>query len=329
VKTDDNPKLKIVEEHLRSLTDMVFVTDQRTIKSTSGVFDENRPDAPQIHIWGDLTGRLGRVGADHDAKSIDMERIVAEALVGVLKKTSEFMVSKAMSSSSLGERGANQVYLDISKAIVRSVDMKSVDPEQARVSLLKSVKYVSEQVSRYEKYRILGKFDLSPIALELQNASPAVVAQLISVLEPYIKSLDQRLEANKSLLNLMSSFEVMVNKYLRRKEMVVRLVDGISFRDGDGLPLEVDSLSSGERHLIFLACAAILSRDEPTVILIDEPELSLNYKWQRDLLPGLVSLAGPDTQFIVATHSFEIISGARKALVSLEPSHSVTDSNDN
>lgn len=60
--------------------------------------------------------------------------------------------------------------------------------------------------------------------------------------------------------------------------------------------------SKGEKTLLCLLLVAYLSRKENMVFLLDEPDLSLHIRWQRQLLSSLRKLA-PVAQFIVATHS--------------------------
>lgn len=60
--------------------------------------------------------------------------------------------------------------------------------------------------------------------------------------------------------------------------------------------------SKGEKTLLCLLLVAYLSRRENMVFLLDEPDLSLHIRWQRQLIPSLRKLA-PIAQFIVATHS--------------------------
>jgi len=64
----------------------------------------------------------------------------------------------------------------------------------------------------------------------------------------------------------------------------------------------LDKLSSGERHLLTLLTVVLVFGASRDFILIDEPEISLNMEWQRDLLPLLNELS-PGAQIIVATHS--------------------------
>ncbi|MCW5209732.1 ATP-binding protein, partial [Desulfobulbus sp. US1] len=51
--------------------------------------------------------------------------------------------------------------------------------------------------------------------------------------------------------------------------------------------------------------------------IIDEPEISLNAKWQRNLIPLLSELA-PNTQIIVASHSPAIAKKYIKSLVIID-----------
>lgn len=54
--------------------------------------------------------------------------------------------------------------------------------------------------------------------------------------------------------------------------------------------------------------------------MIDEPEISLNIKWQRRLVQSLLDIAkGANTQFIFASHSMELLAQHRERVVRLEP----------
>jgi energy-coupling factor transporter ATP-binding protein EcfA2 len=71
----------------------------------------------------------------------------------------------------------------------------------------------------------------------------------------------------------------------------------------------LDRLSSGQVAL-FAFAGPLVFRDAPAdIVLIDEPEQHLHVQWHRQLLPALRELS-PDTQFLVATHSEEILDSA-------------------
>jgi len=75
----------------------------------------------------------------------------------------------------------------------------------------------------------------------------------------------------------------------------------------DGSTAPFDALSSGQKEIIstlFLIWEA--TRECPSVVLIDEPELHLNQAWHDDIMRMLFELA-PWNQYIIATHSPEVM----------------------
>lgn len=73
-----------------------------------------------------------------------------------------------------------------------------------------------------------------------------------------------------------------------------------------GSRLRFESLSSGQKDIIStLYLIWFLTRQERSVVLIDEPELHLNAEWHRRYVSNLSKLA-PNNQYILATHSPDV-----------------------
>lgn len=70
------------------------------------------------------------------------------------------------------------------------------------------------------------------------------------------------------------------------------------------VPLE--DLSAGMIELVVLAGQVLFHDGPPDVVLIDEPEQHFHVRWQRHIIPALRELS-PSTQFIVATHSLDVL----------------------
>ena len=68
----------------------------------------------------------------------------------------------------------------------------------------------------------------------------------------------------------------------------------------ESLPLQ--SLSSGEKQLLLIFLMVFLTDEKESIILIDEPENSLDISWQYQLINLLVKL-NPNAQFFITTHS--------------------------
>ncbi|MGL4709466.1 MAG: AAA family ATPase [Aeromonas veronii] len=80
--------------------------------------------------------------------------------------------------------------------------------------------------------------------------------------------------------------------------------------------LEPSKLSSGEQQLLLLFCYVLTARDNPSVFMIDEPEISLNVKWQRQLIQSLLDITEKSQiQFIFASHSIELFAQHRRRVV--------------
>lgn len=85
------------------------------------------------------------------------------------------------------------------------------------------------------------------------------------------------------------------------------------FVDLNGQEFGVESLSGGEQQILSKVFPLFTDSMKGHVILIDEPEDSLHPSWQTRLIPILRRCAQiNDCQFILATHSPQIISSVRK-----------------
>lgn len=79
------------------------------------------------------------------------------------------------------------------------------------------------------------------------------------------------------------------------------------------------SLSSGEKQLLHIYDHLLFEVEPNTLVLLDEPELSLHVTWQRNFLKDLqriVELRKFDV--LIATHSPQIVSDKRRWLVKLQ-----------
>lgn len=68
-----------------------------------------------------------------------------------------------------------------------------------------------------------------------------------------------------------------------------------------------DGLSSGQKEIIStLFLIWYHTKNKPSVVFIDEPELHLNAQWHRSFVKNLVKMA-PQNQYIMATHSEDVM----------------------
>lgn len=90
-------------------------------------------------------------------------------------------------------------------------------------------------------------------------------------------------------------------------------LDDIEFKKTNTkAPFLLSEASSGELCILFNILAIAAEITDNTIILLDEPELSLHPEWQQDFLPLLSSvfMKYKKCHFIIATHSPQIVSAA-------------------
>ena len=83
------------------------------------------------------------------------------------------------------------------------------------------------------------------------------------------------------------------------------------FTDSSGKKFGINELSSGEKQLFLRTLAIKMLEPENSIIMIDEPELSLHPKWQQKIVDVYIKI-GRNNQIILATHSPHILGSVEK-----------------
>jgi predicted ATP-binding protein involved in virulence len=65
-------------------------------------------------------------------------------------------------------------------------------------------------------------------------------------------------------------------------------------------------LSSGEKQMLIILLTVLVEDNQPYVLFMDEPEVSLHIEWQKRLIDLIVEL-NPNVQIILTTHSPAVI----------------------
>ncbi len=88
------------------------------------------------------------------------------------------------------------------------------------------------------------------------------------------------------------------------------------FKNSFGEEFNINDLSSGEKQLFIRTLAIKMLEPENSIILIDEPELSLHPKWQQKIVE-IYKKIGKNNQIIIATHSPHILGSVKKESIIL------------
>lgn len=109
-----------------------------------------------------------------------------------------------------------------------------------------------------------------------------------------------------------------INGKFAHKRLFIDRDRGLVARTDDGQILELDALSSGEQHELVLLYDLLFRVKPNTLVLIDEPELSLHVTWQKSFLPDLLKVVeATKYDVILATHSPFIVGDRSDLMVAL------------
>ncbi|WP_186371977.1 AAA family ATPase [Yersinia alsatica] len=163
--------------------------------------------------------------------------------------------------------------------------------------------------SNFIKYGLL-EFDEENDSLIFRKNS--IEKAYTNVLNLYIEDALEKLSAYNELYSKVELFVSLLNeKMLAFKNIKISQERGFYFVSDFGDEIELENLSSGEQNQIVLFYDMIFNTKENSIVLIDEPEISLHVAWQKEFLDGLHKILKVNhiEKVIIATHSPQVING--------------------
>lgn len=121
-----------------------------------------------------------------------------------------------------------------------------------------------------------------------------------------MRMLDYANEADK-IQSRITNYLNIVNRLFADSLKRVEIQDSklvIVQREG---VISLDKLSSGEKQMLLLTMRVFLTNEQPAVIFMDEPEISMHISWQNQLIDVLREL-NPSAQLFITTHSPSVLS---------------------
>ena len=234
-----------------------------------------------------------------------------------IRRTHDWLRQSVLTGAQEGSQSVDDLYRQILLQLSQAGESEGkVSQAQLRSRLLK----LEKRSQRFTEFGIFSGFEAAPYLDLLQLASGDRLASMSSVIEPYLGAQDARLDKLQDLEEVLRAFVTNVNKYLTNKHVEFTLQRGLVILENESeTRLRGNQLSSGERQLLLLLCNALLARSGTGLFIIDEPELSLNARWQRQIVGSLLDcVRGSNVQFVMATHSIEILTRHRRFLARLE-----------
>ncbi|MBL8922196.1 MAG: ATP-binding protein [Myxococcaceae bacterium] len=237
------------------------------------------------------------------------------ALTQALATTARWISRRSVMAANRGSINVRSVYEDVLQKIGSSSTEAPAPQEMERLRRL--LQQIDERTKQHAKYDLGAHHPTQKFlhAVREGSHSAAIAARL---LQPYASSLEERLKAIQPIYELVERFVTTINSMLSDKAVSFKLGDGFLVTNRLGKKLGPNQLSSGEQQLLLLFCYVLSARDLPSVFMIDEPELSLNVKWQRRLVQALLDItADASIQFVFASHSMELLAQHQRLVVRL------------
>lgn len=127
----------------------------------------------------------------------------------------------------------------------------------------------------------------------------------------YLIDSNQKLESFEDLLLKLDLFISTINLRFTNKNIYFNSERSLGLINSTGKVLKVSDLSSGEQHEIILLKYLLFDATPGSIVLIDEPEISLHVAWQKEFLRDLQKVSEiSELRFIIATHSPQIINNS-------------------
>ena len=148
-----------------------------------------------------------------------------------------------------------------------------------------------------------SKKKVSPLLIDLER----VVLQNKdndSLFNYRMRAMNYPEEANR-INNRMNKLFSIINDFFSETNKTIEIdkdTNLLVFRRDETHVISMDKLSAGEKQLLLVLITVFLQDEKPSVLLMDEPELSLHISWQDKLISTIRDL-NPNCQLIISTHS--------------------------
>jgi predicted ATP-binding protein involved in virulence len=168
---------------------------------------------------------------------------------------------------------------------------------------------LSERLLELDRKRLrlreAGLLEQEEQMVQLPRAVEGGVKRLLGL---YLTDVSEKLAAFDAILDRIEILREIIDGHFTYKRMVISREYGFQFETSTGRRLAASSLSSGEQHMLILIYELLFVEQKESLVLIDEPEISLHISWQLSFLSDLERIAKlNNNNILIATHSPQII----------------------
>ncbi|MFI9728535.1 AAA family ATPase [Streptomyces sp. NPDC052092] len=334
-KTEDGVKLdKVFANTCAEFIGMesYLLTDDRQFDSDSVASKiENKTDVLDLSgVHGDETPFDFPADAPNGrrmAPRIGFDPGPADALIlNAIERFDDWARERVVEGVSASSGNVNAVYSHLLDrlAVPQSVNQHTTKQRIERME--RRIRFLAGVSERQAQYGFDAQFPGTDFLAQLGRVQKSSQELAAVALEPYLDSVEAKLRTQENTVSAIALFIDTLNEYLHNKYLSFNVGSGLRVHTSTGHVMPAQKLSSGERQLLTLFCNIMAARTKSSIFVIDEPEISLNIKWQRRLVDSLLGCtAKSGVQLAMASHSFELLSKHRdnvtRLLITEEGSH--------
>ena len=205
-------------------------------------------------------------------------------------------------------------YGTISQSLDRSFPMRVVkqqsSPDLTDEHLRNQLKELEETRSRLIEVGLLDQDEDSEFQIQPQDIDESTK----NALSVYVEDVEKKLNVFNEIAIKINLLKRIINNKFSYKEINFSKEKGFIFTTlynsslSDSKILSPNDLSSGEQHELVLLYELLFKVKPNSLVLIDEPELSLHVGWQIQFLKDLQEITKlANVDILIATHSPDII----------------------
>lgn len=156
-------------------------------------------------------------------------------------------------------------------------------------------------------------YPFNPSSLEALDSTQQTVLSL------YVEDTATKLGVLEDLAQRVQILLDNINKKFKNKQISIERDNGLIVIGPNKIEkLSLSALSSGEQHEIVLMYDLLFKVSKNTLVLLDEPELSLHVSWQKSFLDDLAPIIKiAEFDALIATHSPFIVGDRSDLMVAL------------
>jgi predicted ATPase len=234
-------------------------------------------------------------GKKHIVWNLDPQVNILSGINGVGKSTILNKVFRSVNTNG-----------DLQNHLLKGVHL-TVEPEDATHIRYDIIRSMDSPMLDNETLNMVDSRISSALDFQIYNLQRKYLDYQVNIGNRIISALQQgRTDAAQELSKPKTRFQDIVDDLFEETgKKIVRTENEIRFSQ-IGETLVPYQLSSGEKQMLAILLTVLVEDQQPYVLFMDEPEVSLHIEWQKRLIDLVVEM-NPNVQIILTTHSPAVI----------------------